>query len=63
VLQPVRRVGATQVVAYSLGNFVWSAGSGATSATGILRLSLSARGVEGARLRPARIVQTRPVLT
>jgi hypothetical protein len=63
VLQPVRRVGATQVVAYSLGNFVWSAGSGATSATGILRLSLSARGVEGARLRPARIVQTRSVLT
>jgi poly-gamma-glutamate synthesis protein (capsule biosynthesis protein) len=63
VLQPVRRASVTQVVAYSLGNFVWSAGSGATSATGLLRLSLSARGVEGARLRPARIVQARPVLT
>jgi poly-gamma-glutamate synthesis protein (capsule biosynthesis protein) len=63
VLQPVRRAGARQVVAYSLGNFVWSAGSAATSRTGILRLALSARGVEAARLRPARIVRTTPVLT
>jgi poly-gamma-glutamate synthesis protein (capsule biosynthesis protein) len=63
VLQPIRRPSATTLVAYSLGNFVWSAGSGATASTGILRLRLSTRGVEGARLRPARIVATRPVLT
>ena len=36
-----------RVVAYSLGNFVWSAGSGFTASTGILKLSLSARGVTG----------------
>ena len=63
VLQPIRSAGRNRVVAYSLGNFVWSAGSGATSATGILRLRLSARGVESSRLRGARIVGTRPVLT
>jgi poly-gamma-glutamate synthesis protein (capsule biosynthesis protein) len=63
VLQPIRRPSATTVIAYSLGNFVWSAGSGSSSSTGILRLRLSARGVEGVRLRPARIVATRPVLT
>jgi hypothetical protein len=62
VLQAVRRPARNQIVAYSLGNFVWSAGSGATASTGILRLRLSARGVEDARLRPARIVATRPVL-
>jgi hypothetical protein len=63
VLQPVRRPGAGRLVAYSLGNFVWSAGSGVTASTGVLRVRLSARGVQGARLRPARIVATRPVLT
>ena len=61
VLQPVRRRGR-RVVAYSLGNFVWSAGSSATSRTGILKLRLSARGVERARLLPARISGTRPAL-
>ena len=61
VLQPVRRRGR-RVVAYSLGNFVWSAGSGITSRTGILKLRLSARGVEGVRLLPARISGTRPAL-
>jgi len=63
VLQPIRRAGARRVVAYSLGNFVWAAGSAAASRTGILRLRLSARGVEGVRLRPARIVATRPTPT
>jgi poly-gamma-glutamate synthesis protein (capsule biosynthesis protein) len=63
VLQPIRRPAARTVVAYSLGNFVWSAGSAASSSTGILSLRLSARGVEGVRLRRARIVATRPVLT
>ena len=61
VLQPVRRRGR-RVVAYSLGNFVWSAGSAHTSRTGILRLRLSARGVEASRFLPARISDTRPAL-
>ncbi|MBN1528021.1 MAG: CapA family protein [Thermoleophilaceae bacterium] len=61
VLQPVRRHGR-RVVAYSLGNFVFSAGSPGTTATGILRLRLSARGVEGSRLLPAHIENTRPRL-
>ena len=61
VLQPVLRRGR-RVVAYSLGNFVWSAGSEPTSRTGILRLRLSSRGVEGARFLRARIALTRPTL-
>jgi poly-gamma-glutamate synthesis protein (capsule biosynthesis protein) len=61
VLQPVER-GRHKVTAYSLGNFVWSAGSSASSATGILRLKLSTRGVEGARLLRAVIEGTRPRL-
>jgi poly-gamma-glutamate capsule biosynthesis protein CapA/YwtB (metallophosphatase superfamily) len=61
VLQPVRRHGR-RVVAYSLGNFVWSAGSAATARTGILELRLSARGVERSRMRPAVIRGTRPEL-
>ncbi|HVF79809.1 MAG TPA: CapA family protein [Solirubrobacteraceae bacterium] len=65
VLQPVRRVGGPagrRLIAYSLGNFVWSASSAASSRTGILRVRLSARGVEGARLLPAVIESTRPRL-
>ena len=62
VLQPIRRPGRRRVVAYSLGNFVWSAGSAASTSTGILHVRLSARGVEGARLQRARIIGTRPRL-
>jgi hypothetical protein len=64
VLQPIRRAGKSrrQLVAYSLGNFVWAAGSGVTSATGILRVKLSGRGVEGAKLLRARIEGARPRL-
>jgi poly-gamma-glutamate capsule biosynthesis protein CapA/YwtB (metallophosphatase superfamily) len=64
VLQPIRRIGPPprRLIAYSLGNFVWSASSAATSRTGILRLALSARGVQGARLLPAVIESTRPRL-
>jgi poly-gamma-glutamate capsule biosynthesis protein CapA/YwtB (metallophosphatase superfamily) len=51
-----------RVIAYSLGNFVWSAGSPVTARTGILRLGLSRRGVEAARLLPAVIEATRPRL-
>ncbi len=61
VLQPVVRTGR-RLVAYSLGNFVWSAGSGPTARTGILTLRLSPRGVEGASLRHATIVGSRPRL-
>jgi poly-gamma-glutamate synthesis protein (capsule biosynthesis protein) len=60
VLQPVRRVAGRRLIAYSLGNFVWSAGSAVTARTGILRLGLSTRGVEAARLLPAVIESTRP---
>ena len=61
VLQPIRRSGR-RVVAYSLGNFVWSAGSAFTSRTGVLRMRLSARGVERVRFRRAYISHTRPAL-
>jgi poly-gamma-glutamate capsule biosynthesis protein CapA/YwtB (metallophosphatase superfamily) len=61
VLQPIRRSGS-RVVAYSLGNFVFGASSSVTARTGILRLRLSAGGVEGARLAPAVIEGTRPRL-
>lgn len=64
VLQPIRRVGGArhQLIAYSLGNFVWSAGSALSSSTGILRVGLSGRGVESHRLLRARIERTRPRL-
>jgi Bacterial capsule synthesis protein PGA_cap len=61
VLQPIRRRGR-RLVAYSLGNFVFSAASPRTTRTGILRLRLSTRGVEGSRLAPAVIEGTRPQL-
>jgi poly-gamma-glutamate capsule biosynthesis protein CapA/YwtB (metallophosphatase superfamily) len=61
VLQPIRRVGR-RLVAYSLGNFVFGAASPGTTRTGILRVKLSARGVEGHRLQPATIRAARPTL-
>jgi poly-gamma-glutamate capsule biosynthesis protein CapA/YwtB (metallophosphatase superfamily) len=62
VLQPIRRPGRHRLVAYSLGNFVFAASSPQTARTGILRLRLSARGVERHRLAPAVIEATRPRL-
>jgi hypothetical protein len=62
VLQPIERAGRRRVVAYSLGNFVFGASSPATARTGILRLKLSTRGVEGHRLQPATISISRPTL-
>jgi hypothetical protein len=62
VLQPIRRVGPRRLIAYSLGNFVFGAGSPGTTSTGILQLKLSTRGVEDSRFRRARIEATRPVL-
>jgi poly-gamma-glutamate capsule biosynthesis protein CapA/YwtB (metallophosphatase superfamily) len=61
VLQPRHRLGR-RIVAYSLGNFVFSTGGGATSQTGILRLRLSGRGVEGMRLLRGRITAAQPRL-
>jgi poly-gamma-glutamate synthesis protein (capsule biosynthesis protein) len=62
VLQPIRSVGRRRLVAYSLGNFVFGAGSPGTTSTGILELKLSTRGVEDSRFRRARIQATRPAL-
>jgi Bacterial capsule synthesis protein PGA_cap len=64
VLQPIRRTGPGkhQLIAYSLGNFIWSAGSALTSSTGVLRVKLSGHGVEGHTLLRARIKSTRPRL-
>jgi hypothetical protein len=62
VLQPIRRVGPRRLIAYSLGNFVFGAGSPGTTSTGILQLKLSTRGVEDSRFRRARIEATRPRL-
>jgi poly-gamma-glutamate capsule biosynthesis protein CapA/YwtB (metallophosphatase superfamily) len=61
VLQPLRREGAA-LVAYSLGNFVFGAGSTDTTATGILEAGLTADGVASARWRAGRIASARPVL-
>jgi poly-gamma-glutamate synthesis protein (capsule biosynthesis protein) len=61
VLQPIERRGR-KLVAYSLGNFVFAAHSPGTSSTGILKLRLSARGIEGTRFLRARIDGVRPVL-
>jgi capsule synthesis protein PGA_cap len=61
VLQPLSRSGR-RLVAYSLGNFVFSSTSPASARTGILRLSLSSRGIEGVRFQRAVIRDSRPVL-
>jgi len=61
VLQPVRRP-AGRLVAPSLGNFVFGAGTRATATTGILIAELGRGRVMGARLLPAVIRATRPVL-
>ena len=62
VLQPIRPAGPRRLVAYSLGNFVFGAGSPGTTSTGILELRLSTRGIEGSRFRRAVIEATRPRL-
>lgn len=62
VLQPIRQVPRRRLVAYSLGNFVFSASSPTTARTGILEVSLARRGVVGSRLKRATIRAGRPVL-
>lgn len=61
VLQPVRRPPG-RLVAYSLGNFVFSAASPGTQHTGILELRLAAGRVVGSRFSPAVIRASRPIL-
>lgn len=64
VLQPIRTLdGGRRVIAYSLGNFVFSSFRASTVRTGILHLRLSARGVEGTRFQYARIDGSKPLLT
>ena len=62
VLQPIRRPDPRRVIAYSLGNFVFGAGSPGTQNTGILRVRLARRRVVGVKLLRARIQARRPVL-
>ena len=61
VLQPIRRP-TGRLVAYSLGNFVFGAGSPGTASTGILQVGLGRGRVVSARLLRADIRATRPVL-
>lgn len=62
VLQPIRRPRAGRLVAYSLGNFVFSANSPGTNRTGILTLRLGAGRVLGDSFAPAHIVASRPIM-
>lgn len=60
VLQPVERRGR-RLVAWSLGNFVFSPRRPPGRASAALRIDLDGRGVVRAGLRPVRLVETRPV--
>ncbi len=62
VLQPIRAAGRNRIVAYSLGNFVFTGTSAFTRRSGILELKLGRGRVAGHRLRRATIVNSRPVL-
>jgi poly-gamma-glutamate capsule biosynthesis protein CapA/YwtB (metallophosphatase superfamily) len=61
VLQPIVRR-RRKVIAYSLGNFVFSANTPGTEATGILHLALARRRVARSHFQRATIVNSRPVL-
>lgn len=50
------------MIAHSRGNFVFSANSPGTEATGILHLELARRRVACSRFRRATIVKSRPIL-
>ena len=62
VLQPVARPSQRLLVAFSLGNFVFPAGSPGTQRTGVLEVDLASDGVRGYRMRPATIVDGQPRL-
>jgi hypothetical protein len=61
VLEPIRRP-PHRLVAYSLGNFVFSAAGPGTQNTGILEVRLGRGRVVGSHLVRAHIVASRPVL-
>jgi poly-gamma-glutamate capsule biosynthesis protein CapA/YwtB (metallophosphatase superfamily) len=61
VLQPIARH-PRRVVAWSLGNFVFSANTPGTESTGILHLRVGARRVRYGRFQRATIIASRPVL-
>jgi poly-gamma-glutamate synthesis protein (capsule biosynthesis protein) len=61
VLEPIRRP-PHRLVAYSLGNFVFSATSPGTQNTGILEVRLARGRVLGSHLVRAHIVASRPLL-
>ena len=61
VLQPIVTYSSGRLVAYSLGNFVFNPGSAVATRTGALAIDLGHDGVIGHRLRPARIVESRPL--
>jgi hypothetical protein len=61
VLEPIRHP-PHRLIAYSLGNFVFSAASPGTQRTGILEVRLGRGRVLGSRLVRAHIVASRPVL-
>jgi poly-gamma-glutamate capsule biosynthesis protein CapA/YwtB (metallophosphatase superfamily) len=62
VLQPVVRPSPRLLVAFSLGNFVFPAGSPGTQRTGVLEVDLASDGVRGFRMEPATIVGGQPRL-
>jgi poly-gamma-glutamate capsule biosynthesis protein CapA/YwtB (metallophosphatase superfamily) len=62
VLQPIRRPSPGRLIAYSLGNFVFSARSPGTSSTGILELELGRGAVMDNRFVRATIIGSRPIL-
>jgi hypothetical protein len=63
VLQPIARPASRTLVAWSLGNFVFPPHSTGTDQTGVLQISLDARGVRGYSFRAARIVGVQPRLS
>jgi hypothetical protein len=52
VLQPIAAVSLHRLIAWSLGNFVFPAGSPEAARSGILFVQLDAHGVRGHRLQP-----------
>ena len=62
VLQPIRRPPG-HLIAYSLGNFVFTPLAPGTERTGILEVKLGAGRVLGSHLVRAHIVGSRPLLS
>lgn len=63
VLLPVEQPAPGVLVAWSLGNFVFSPRSEQTARTAVLHVQLGSRGVLGHRLQPARISAEQPRFT